>query len=53
MGLFFFGQQLLESQKLLLHVSIDFEVAGHDAFHSVNVVVDICLIATDSLKAGD
>lgn len=53
MGLFFFGQQLLESQELLLHVSIDFEVAGYNAFHSVNVVVDIGLIATDSLKAGD
>jgi len=53
MCLLFFGQQLLESQELLLHVSIDFEVAGHNSFHSVDVIVDISLIATDSLKAGN
>ncbi len=53
MGFLLFCQQLLKSQQLLLHVSIDFEIAGHDSFHSVNVVVDISLVATDALKAGN
>lgn len=51
MRFFLFCQQLLESLQLLLHVSVDFEVAGHDSFHSADVVVDISLIATDALKA--
>lgn len=50
---FFFAKQSLEPANLSLHVLVDLQIASHDHFHFVNIVVNVTVFRVLALDVLD